>query len=114
MAKRTGVSIKREGNRTIVLASTDDRKFVQLTSSSVAGWSKARIAEMSDRKSSIAENSFVSAVVHALSNDFAVSLWGSDAQHVLASGHWSKLFDTRDTVPTDETIGDPFEGDPFK
>ncbi|MCC9603734.1 hypothetical protein LOC67_24555 [Stieleria sp. JC731] len=69
---------------------------------------------MSDRKSSIAENSFVSAVVHALSNDFAVSLWGSDAQHVLASGHWSKLFDTRDTVPTDETIGDPFEGDPFK
>ncbi|WP_182871427.1 hypothetical protein [Stieleria mannarensis] len=113
MVKRTGISIKREGDRAIVIASADDRQFVQLTSKSVSAWSRARIAEMSGRRTSVAENSFVSAVVHALSNDLPISLWASDAQDALEEGHWCKLFDASLAPSTEDSFGDPFGGDPF-
>ncbi|QDV46083.1 hypothetical protein Enr13x_59870 [Stieleria neptunia] len=113
MVKRTGISIERERDRAIVLSSADG-KFVQLTSKSVSAWSRVRIAEMSGRRSSVAENSFVSAAVHALSNDLAVSVWGSDAQDALESGHWCKLFDKQVAAASEDSFGDPFGGDPFK
>ncbi|TWU65326.1 hypothetical protein [Crateriforma conspicua] len=114
MTKRTGIPIKRRGKEAVVIVSTDERKFVQLTHTSVGTWSKKRIAEMSGRPTSVAENSFVSAVVHALSNDLPVSLWASDAQDALEAGTWCKLFDVNLASVTDDSFGDPFGGDPFK
>ena len=112
-ANRSGIKIKRNGDAAVVLVSDDNEKFVQLTSESVIAWSKMRITDMSKRRTSIAENSVVSVVVHALTNNLPISLWGARAEDALEAGTWCQLFHQNLMENDIASPGNPFDGDPF-
>ncbi|NND97142.1 MAG: hypothetical protein HKN47_07430 [Pirellulaceae bacterium] len=88
----------------VVIVVEPDGKKTQLFGDTVHKWAKARVANASSRDSAIEEHAFVATVVHALSTGTPLSVWGSDAQDLLESGQWCKLFaGTKVTLPLRKT-----------
>lgn len=99
-----------------VVARNAAGKYVQLDAQAARAWAKDRATEMAVRKSSVAENAFLAAVLHTLYTGEPVRVWAGEGRKALEAGAWTKLFANRPrrSAPLPSEGVQDLEEDPFK